>query len=135
MITGGNLQIGRYDVVGQVGAGSTGVVWLATQPEVDRPVAIKQLAADLASDPDFRDRFRTEARVLASLTTPNVVAVYDYVETADGAYIVEEYVDGSSLAGWSPRPAGSLPNRPWASREVRCAASPTRTTPGWCTVT
>jgi eukaryotic-like serine/threonine-protein kinase len=92
------VQIGKYDVIGQVGAGSTGVVWLATQPEVDRPVAIKQLAADLATDTSFRDRFRAEAQVLASLSTPNVVAVYDYVEAPDGAYIVEEYVDGASLA-------------------------------------
>jgi serine/threonine protein kinase len=95
---GSAVQIGKYDVIGQVGAGSTGVVWLATQPEVDRPVAIKQLAADLATDTSFRDRFRAEAQVLASLSTPNVVAVYDYVEAPDGAYIVEEYVDGASLA-------------------------------------
>lgn len=92
------MQIGKYDVVGQVGAGSTGLVWLATQPEVDRPVAIKQLAPDLATDSSFRDRFRSEARVLASLTTPNIVAVYDYVEAPDEAYIVEEYVDGAPLA-------------------------------------
>jgi hypothetical protein len=87
-----------YAIDGEVGRGSTGVVWRATQLEVDRKVAIKQLAPELAHDDAFRERFRAEARALASLTHPNIVAVYDYVEDGEDApYIVEEWVDGATL--------------------------------------
>ena len=87
-----------YTVVGQIGSGATGVVWLATQVDVDRKVAIKQLAPGLAGNESFRAQFRAEARVLASLTHPNIVTVYDYVEDDDDApYIVEEWVDGAAL--------------------------------------
>ena len=92
------MKFGKYGVVGRVGAGSTGVVWLANDPSLDRQVAIKQLAPELVSNDRFRARFRGEARVLASLSSPNVVAVYDYVEEPERAYLVEEWVDGSSLA-------------------------------------
>jgi serine/threonine-protein kinase len=87
-----------YTVEGQIGAGATGVVWLATQVGIDRKVAIKQLAPALVSDETFRAQFRTEARLLASLSHPNVVTVFDYVEAGENApYIVEEWVDGAAL--------------------------------------
>jgi eukaryotic-like serine/threonine-protein kinase len=87
-----------YTVEGQIGSGATGVVWLATQVEIDRKVAIKQLAPALASDETFRAQFRTEARLLASLSHPNVVTVFDYVEDGENApYIVEEWVEGAAL--------------------------------------
>jgi hypothetical protein len=70
---------------------------MASQVGVDRKVAIKQLASEFASDPTFRQRFQAEARVLASFRHPNIVSIYDYVEAADGPYIVEELVVGSSL--------------------------------------
>lgn len=86
-----------YEIAGQVGAGSTGVVWKAVQVTTDRTVAIKQLAPVLAADDVFRAQFRAEARLLASLTHPNVVAVYDYVEDDETPYLVEEFVNGAPL--------------------------------------
>lgn len=87
-----------YEVVGRVAQGSTGVVWKARQLELDRMVAIKELAPRLLSSAGFLDRFRAEARILAGIDDPHVVAVYDYVEVAERAYLVTEWVDGSALA-------------------------------------
>jgi len=91
------LQFGEYVVAGRIGEGSTGIVWLAEHPDIDRKVAVKQLAPALAANPEFRARFRAEARTLASLSHPNVVTIYDYVDDENGPYLVEEWIDGSSL--------------------------------------
>ena len=63
-----------------------------------RDVAIKVLHPSLAGDPFFLERFRGEARILAGLQDDHIVAVYDYVEDAAGAWIVQEWVNGGSLA-------------------------------------
>ena len=60
-------------------------------------VAIKYLRRELLEDPGFEEMFRAEARVLASLNDPNVVRLYEYVESPSGAAIVMELVDGVSL--------------------------------------
>ena len=90
-------QIGRYQVGAQIGAGATGVVYLGYQADLDRRVAIKRLSPMLVDQPGFLSRFRTEAQVMARLGHPNCVAVYDYLETPGGAYVVMEYVPGASL--------------------------------------
>lgn len=87
-----------FDVLTRVAEGSTGVVWQARQRELDRVVAIKELSPRLVSAPGFLDRFRAEAQILAGIDDPHVVAVYDYVESADRAYLVTEWVDGAALA-------------------------------------
>src|SRR3977135_1416169 len=87
----------RYQVIGELGAGSTGIVYLARQPELGRQVAIKQLSPDLARHPDFLERFRREARVMAQLDHSNCVRVYDFFEQDGAAYLVDEYVEGASL--------------------------------------
>jgi hypothetical protein len=86
-----------YDIRGVLGTGATGVVYLAQQVGTDRPVAVKQLARQLASDPVFRSRFRDEARLLARLDHPNIVRAYDFVERDSEAFLVTEYVAGASL--------------------------------------
>ena len=74
-------------------------VYLGRDSELDRPVAVKLLAENLAGDAAFRQRFLREARLAARLSHPNVVSVYDAGEEADGRpYIVMEYVDGETLA-------------------------------------
>ena len=69
-----------------------------TGPALDRPVAVKELVPEFATDPSFVERFRREAQAAANLSHPNIVGVYDW-GTQDGTYfIVMEYVDGPSLS-------------------------------------
>jgi eukaryotic-like serine/threonine-protein kinase len=79
-----------------LGHGGMASVFLARDTELDRPVAVKLLAENLAGDEVFRERFLREARLAARLSHPNVVSVYDAGE--DGRpYIVMEYVEGETL--------------------------------------
>jgi eukaryotic-like serine/threonine-protein kinase len=69
----------------------------AVDEVLEREVAVKLLHAHLANDPAFLDRFRREARAAAALSHPNVVAVHDWGETEDGAYLVLQLIEGPSL--------------------------------------
>jgi len=89
---------GRYRVEDSLGHGGMASVYRAHDGELDRPVAIKILADNLASDPNFRERFLREARMAARLSHPNIVQVYDAGEDDGRPYIVMEYVEGPTLA-------------------------------------
>ncbi|MEA2645846.1 MAG: eukaryotic-like serine/threonine-protein kinase, partial [Chloroflexota bacterium] len=89
--------IGDYEFRGLIGSGTTGTVFLGHHVELDRPVAIKELAPELSDDPGFVDRFREEAATMAQLDNPHCVRVYDFIEDEDRAFLVAEYVDGASL--------------------------------------
>jgi eukaryotic-like serine/threonine-protein kinase len=80
-----------------LGSGGFGEVMLARHDASGTQVAIKYLRGELLADPDFAPLFRAEAVVLASLDDPNVVRLYEYVESPAGAAIVMELVDGVSL--------------------------------------
>ncbi|MGW4406090.1 protein kinase domain-containing protein [Nonomuraea sp. NPDC004702] len=86
-----------YREVRQLGAGRTGRVFLATYQSTGAYVAIKYLNATLRRDPEFMDRFRADAHQLVELDDPNVVRLYEYVETPARAAVVMELVDGVSL--------------------------------------
>jgi serine/threonine protein kinase len=86
-----------YTEVRALGSGGFGDVVLARHDASGRLVAIKYLRSALLDDPEFAGMFRAEARVLASLGDPNVVRLYEYVESPSGAAIVMELVDGVSL--------------------------------------
>ena len=73
-------------------------VFLARDQLLDRPVAIKRLSAEHSHDPSFVERFRREAQAAAKLNHPNIVGVYDYFEEGGEYFIVQEYIDGRSLA-------------------------------------
>jgi serine/threonine-protein kinase len=90
-------QVGRYAVLAELGRGRFGTVYLGRDRELDRPVALKALAAELTKDPLELGGFRQEAAILAGLAHPNVVKVYDFLEGDGGAWIVEEFIDGASL--------------------------------------
>ncbi|MEU4228389.1 protein kinase [Nonomuraea sp. NPDC026600] len=86
-----------YREVRQLGAGHTGRVFLATYQATGAYVAIKYLNATLRRDTEFMERFRVDAPSLVELDDPNVVQLYEYVETATRAAVVMELVDGVSL--------------------------------------
>ena len=86
-----------YTELRRIGSGGFGDVVLARHDESGTLVAIKYLRQDLLADPEFAEMFRGEAAVLASLDDPNVVRLYEYVESPAGAAIVMELVDGVSL--------------------------------------
>jgi eukaryotic-like serine/threonine-protein kinase len=88
---------GRYVLRGLLGRGGMATVHRARDEVLDRDVAVKLLHAHLASDPAFLDRFRREARAAAALSHPNVVAVHDWGETAEGPFLVLQLIDGPSL--------------------------------------
>jgi serine/threonine-protein kinase len=89
---------GRYEIHRRLARGGMAEVYLARDRALDRPVAVKILFSEFATDPAFVERFRREAQAAANLTHPNIVAVYDW-GTEDGTYfIVMEMVDGQSLA-------------------------------------
>ena len=87
----------QLEILELLGQGGMGVVYKARQPRLDRLVALKILPADPARDPAFAERFTREARALASLSHPNLVAVYDFGETDGIYYFMMEYVDGLNL--------------------------------------
>src|SRR6202453_3990960 len=99
---GGDLVARQWGVAGDtgvktLGSGGFGEVVLARHDASGTRVAIKYLRQNLLADPGFAELFRAEAAVLASLDDPNVVRLYEYVESPGGAAIVMELVDGVSL--------------------------------------
>ena len=90
-------KVGRYEIVREVGRGGTAVVYLARQTDLDRSVALKELAAFRASDPAFVERFLRESQLAGSLNHPNIVTVYEYFEQDGTAFIAMEYFERGSL--------------------------------------
>jgi eukaryotic-like serine/threonine-protein kinase len=94
----GRVLSGRYRLVAPIGAGASANVFLAEDVTLRRRVAVKVLHAALASDDAFLRRFQAEARAAAALSHPNVMAVYDWGESADdGPFLVLELLGGGSL--------------------------------------
>jgi tRNA A-37 threonylcarbamoyl transferase component Bud32 len=91
-------RFGQYKLTRKLGAGGMGEVHLAEHLLLKRPSVIKMVRADRAADPASLSRFEREVKMLATLTHPNTVAVYDYGHTADGTfYYVMEYLPGFDL--------------------------------------
>ncbi len=88
---------GRYRIVRKLGTGGMANVYLAEDQELGRSVAIKILDDRHAADEQFVERFRREAKNAASLSHPNIVAVYDRGEAEGTYYIAMEYLDGRTL--------------------------------------
>src|SRR5262245_9811938 len=105
-------RVGRYEIVHESGGGGTSVVYLARQVDLDRDVALKELAGLHASDPAFIERFLRESRVAGSLNHPSIVTVHEYFEHEGTAYIAMEYFERGSLRDASdlslPQTAGVL---------------------------
>jgi eukaryotic-like serine/threonine-protein kinase len=93
----GQLLDGRYRVGSWIARGGMATVYLGTDTKLDRSVALKVAHAELTGDPEFVRRFTGEARSVARLSSPNVVAVYDQGAEGDVLYLVMEYVPGRTL--------------------------------------
>lgn len=97
----------RYEVERSVGRGGMSEVFLAKDVLLDRPVVLKVLFPEFATDPSFVERFRREAQSAANLSHPNIVAVYDWGTLNNTYFIAMEYVAGRTLADFL-REKGSL---------------------------
>jgi predicted Ser/Thr protein kinase len=87
----------QLEILGLVGRGGMGVVYKARQPGLDRFVALKILPPEVGRDPTFAERFGREARALARLNHPNIVAIYDSGQAGGLYYLLMEFVDGVNL--------------------------------------
>jgi serine/threonine-protein kinase len=109
MLTGRMLDR-RYHVVSRIAHGGMATVYLATDTRLDREVALKVMHADLARDAEFVDRFIGEAKSVARLSHPNIVAVFDQGSDGHSLYLAMEYVPGPTLRAllrerrWLPWP-------------------------------
>ncbi|MFO0633069.1 MAG: serine/threonine-protein kinase [Nannocystaceae bacterium] len=96
----GSLFADRYEIRACVGFGAGGTVYAAYDPELDRQVALKLLRASVVGGSQHAGRWTREAKIMARVVHPNVVAVFD-VGAADGhVFIAAEFVDGSTLDAW-----------------------------------
>ena len=91
-------NIGRYEILRELGQGGMAVVYLARDPNFEREVAVKVLSRYLLQDTAFRARFQREAKAIAALEHPAIVPVYDYGEHDEQPFIAMRYMPGGSLA-------------------------------------
>ena len=91
-------KIGVYEIQGPLGTGGMGEVYRARDTRLDRTVAIKALPQGVAGDPALLARFEREAKLLASLSHPNIAAIYGLEDSQGVPYLVLEYVQGETLA-------------------------------------
>jgi serine/threonine-protein kinase len=90
--------LGRYRIESLIGHGGMGAVYLATDTQLERRVALKVLSADLTDDERFRNRFIAESRIAASLDHPNIVPVYEAGEIDGQLFIAMRYIEGQDLS-------------------------------------
>ncbi len=88
---------GRYSLERELGRGGMGVVYLAREVRLDRPVAIKLLPPSKATDPRLRERFLREARTAAKLSHPNVIPIFAVEEIGEFVFFAMAYIEGETL--------------------------------------
>src|SRR5215203_3203754 len=100
--------LNHYRILGPIGRGGMGEVFVAEDTKLHRKVALKILPADMAADPERRIRFEREAQAVAALNHPNIVTIHS-VEEADGIpFLTLELIDGKTLAELIPEGGLSL---------------------------
>jgi eukaryotic-like serine/threonine-protein kinase len=92
-------RLGPYEILGQIGAGGMGQVWKARDTRLGRDVAIKVLPQTVASNPDALARFEREAKAVAALSHPNILAIHDFGNEGGIVYAVMELLEGETLRG------------------------------------
>jgi tRNA A-37 threonylcarbamoyl transferase component Bud32 len=102
--------IQNYRLLRFLGDGGMGSVWLAEHTLLKRQVAVKSLHGQLVRNVGIRERFKNEAATLAHLQHPGIVALHDYIEDDEGAYLVMEFVDGVPLDDYIREVSGPIPD-------------------------
>jgi len=90
-------RLAQYEIVGPIGSGGMGEVYRARDPRLDRDVAIKVMAPHVAADPEMRRRFETEARAIAALSHPSILAIHELAVVDDQPVAVMELLEGHTL--------------------------------------
>ena len=108
-----NILIPGYDIHGEIGEGAMASVYLATQRSLERKVALKVMAAALAADPQFCERFLREGKTLARLSHPHTVTIHDIGNVGELYYMAMEYLPNGTLkeriaAGMTPEQGVTL---------------------------
>src|SRR5918993_2110899 len=103
------LSVPGYEILSELGRGGMGVVYLARQLDLNRPVALKMILSGEHAGVSERDRFRREAQAVAALQHPNIVQIYDVGEAQGRPYLAFEYVGGGPLSSF-------LTGQPWAGQ-------------------
>ena len=118
-------ELAGYRIESLLGRGGMSVVYVAEDLRLKRRVALKLLAAGLAEDESFRDRFLRESELAASIDHPNIVPIYEAGTTEDLLFIAMRYVEGrdlkerlSNAARWIPRTRSASSGR-WRARWMR----------------
>jgi len=112
-------RLGTYEILSPLGAGGMGEVYRARDTKLDRDVAVKVLPADLANDPEALSRLEREARAVAQLSHPNILAIYDFGRHGETAYAVTELLEGETLRQRLAQ--GALPARKAVDLAVQMA--------------
>ena len=112
MTLGAGEQFAGYTILGQLGAGGMGEVYLVQHPRLPRKEALKILRPEISTDPAFRQRFIREAEAIAALEHPHIVTVYDRGDTNGQLWIATQYIDGTDAAQLLARryPTGMPPD-------------------------
>ena len=96
-------RLGRFEIASILGEGAMGVVYLAHDPHIERPIALKTLRPEASlgeQGAEVKSRFLKEAKLAGRLSHPQIVTIYDTGEDRGVTYIAMEYVDGQSLTQW-----------------------------------
>jgi len=108
-------RLGPYEIVSALGAGGMGEVYRARDPRLGRDVAVKVLPEKLAADPDAMTRLHREARAVAALAHPNIVAIHDIGHQDSIAYVVLELLEGETLRACLEKGSGWRAGVEWVA--------------------
>jgi hypothetical protein len=109
--------IARYIIERVAGAGAMGVVYAARDPQLDRTVAIKLVAA--SADARAKDRMLREAKAMAQLSHRNVVSIFDVGTFGDDVFLAMEFLPGRTLRQWLAERRAARRRRPWSRCRTR----------------
>ncbi|MCC6145063.1 MAG: serine/threonine protein kinase, partial [Candidatus Hydrogenedentes bacterium] len=112
----------RYKLERELGRGGMGVVYLAQDLQLDRPVALKFLGSLLDDSDEYKQRFVREAQTAARVSHPNIISIYDISANAGEAYIAMEYVDGPNLHRYLQKKGALQPREAINIIQQACAA-------------
>ena len=104
-----SARLGPYEILAPLGAGGMGEVYRARDTRLDRQVAVKVLSGELAGSPEALSRFEREAKAIAALSHPNILAIHDFGQADGTFYVVTELLEGETLR--SRLTLGALPAR------------------------